>query len=502
MYVLVPILALLITAYFIATKKTIKRKTMDIVSEKELAQKYLNLAGTIIIVLDQKGEVSLINQKGCNIIGMEEEDIIGKNWIENFIPKDIVSDVKKVFDNVFSEKIEMSKHHENTIITSNKEERIIAWDNNILYNSDGIITGIISSGEDVTEIRKKEVELCYLSYHDELTGLYNRRFFEEQIKRLDNPRNLPLSIVMGDVNGLKLTNDAFGHKAGDEILKMIGNIIATSIRGNDIATRWGGDEFVILLPSTGTDAAAMLINRIQEKIKNASFEYGIVSISFGVSAKKHRHDDINDIFTSAEELMYEKKLIDIDYIGGGAIDAIMNSLFKKSVKEKNHSTRVSELSVLIAENMGLSKAKINDIKIIGLIHDIGKIAIDLDILDKFGELTDEEKSIIQQHSLFGSKMLNSSHEYSRLALGVLHHHERIDGKGYPTGITGDQIPIESKIIAVTDSFDAMTAERPYRLNPFSLEEAISELRKHTGTQFDKTVVDIFINKVLSNHNTI
>jgi HD-GYP domain-containing protein (c-di-GMP phosphodiesterase class II) len=125
--------------------------------------------------------------------------------------------------------------------------------------------------------------------------------------------------------------------------------------------------------------------------------------------------------------------------------------------------RVSEYSILIAENMGLSQTKVNDIKTIGLIHDIGKIVIDLHILDKPDKLTDEERKIIEQHPLSGSRMLNSSHEYSRLSAGVLHHHERIDGLGYPNGISGDQIPLESKIIAVADAYDAMTAERPYRL---------------------------------------
>ena len=464
--------------------------------EKELAQQYLNLAGTIILVLDTKGDITLINKKGCNIIGLKEKDIIGKNWFDNFIPKEIVEDVKEVFNNVFSATIELADHHENIIITSEHEERIIAWDNNILYNSTGEITGVISSGEDVTEIRQKEDELINISYHDRLTGLYNRRFFEEQIKRLDNPRNLPLSIVMGDVNGLKLTNDAFGHKAGDELLKMIGDTILSSIRGNDVATRWGGDEFVILLPKSDAAAAKSLVKRIHTKIKKASFEYGFVSISFGLDTKKGKQEDINEIFASAEESMYQNKLEDFESIPGKAINVIMDILFEKSSVEKEHSTRVSELSVSIAEKMEFSETKIKDIKLMGMIHDIGKIVIDLDILEKPGDLSDEDIIIIEQHSLSGSRMLNSSHEYARLAAGVLHHHERIDGKGYPNGIKGDQIPIESKIIAVTDSFDAMTEERPYRETPLSLEEAIAELQKHSGTQFDKTVVDVFVNKVL------
>ena len=350
---------------------------------------------------------------------------------------------------------------------------------------------VLGMVHDITDLKGKEDELSYLGYHDQLTGLYNRRFFEEQMKRLDNPRNLPLSVIMGDVNGLKLINDAFGHKAGDKLLRMIGNIISISIRGNDIAARWGGDEFAVLLPNTSADAAEVLISRIQKEIKKTQFEYGKISISFGLDSKNDNQEDINKIFINAEEFMYQNKLVEIDSIRGQTINTIMTTLFEKSAETREHSMRVSELAFLISEKMGLSKTNINDIKTMGLIHDVGKIVIDLHILEKPGKLTEEEYKIIQQHPLSGSRMLNSSHEYSRLAVGVLHHHERVDGKGYPNGISGDQIPIESKIIAVADAFDAMTAQRPYRLTPLSVEEAIAELRKYSGTQFDSEIVKVF-----------
>jgi len=341
----------------------------------------------------------------------------------------------------------------------------------------------------------------YLSFHDSLTGLYNRRFFEEEMNRLDNPRNYPITIAMGDINGLKLVNDAFGHKAGDQLLTNIGTLLKKHCRANDIAARWGGDEFTLLLPNTTADRAEVLINRIQEKIKNVFFEYGKISISFGVDCKHIEEEDIRKIFTSAEELMYQNKLAEIDSIRGETIHTIMTTLFEKSAEVKEHSERVSKLSVMIAEEMGLTKANINDIKTMGMLHDIGKIVIDLHILDKPGKLTIEEREIIQKHPLSGSKMLNSSHEYTRLAAGVLHHHERIDGKGYPNGIIGEQIPLESKIIAVADAFDAMTAQRPYRLTPLSIKEAIDELKKHSGTQFDDKIVEVFVNQVLKQHKS-
>lgn len=476
--------------------------------EKNLAQKYLfdlKATGNIfensisnaplpIMIHSEDGTVLNLSKTWIKLTGYQKSDIPTiYDWTEKAYGQnkaEVIDFIKKMY------KLTTIQHDEEFVVTT-KDGRKLTWDFNSGYIGnlpDGKAVAM-SVATDVTERLAREQEINYISYHDQLTGLYNRRFFEEQLQRLDNPRNLPISIIMGDVNGLKLVNDAFGHQAGDKLLKTIGNIISESIRGNDIATRWGGDEFTIVLPNSDSDAAEVLVKRIQDQIKDATFEFGNLSISFGIDTKIDK-ENINDVFLSSEKLMYQNKLTEIDSARGETINTIMTTLFEKSPEVKEHSNRVSELAFAIAEKMELSKSNANDIKVMGLIHDIGKIVIDLHILDKPGKLTEEERKIIEQHPLSGSRMLNSSHEYSRLAAGVLHHHERIDGKGYPNGIKGNQIPIESKIIAVADAYDAMTAVRPYRLNPLTMNEAISELQKHSGTQFDKSVVDVFVNKVL------
>lgn len=473
----------------------LKKKEFELQDNIELfEQLFTNTPVGITIVDSITGKMLNANQPYLDILGLSIDEIKTADWMQITHKDDLAADLfnmKQLNSGVIEE-----YHMEKKVYRKNGEVRHVELFVRPLkakHNNRKIHFAIMN---DITERINNRTEIEFLSYHDSLTGLYNRRYFEEEMKRLDNKRNLPISVIMGDVNGLKLTNDAFGHQAGDKLLKMIGNIISESIRGNDIISRWGGDEFTILLPSSDSDAANILIKRIQKKIKEASFEYGSLSISFGVDTKKEEHEDINEIFTNAEEFMYQNKLVEIDSIRGQTINTIMTTLFEKSAEVKEHSNRVSELAFAIAEKMELSKTNINDIKTMGLIHDIGKIVIDLQILDKPGKLSDEERKLIEQHPLSGSRMLNSSHEYSRLAAGVLHHHERIDGKGYPNGIKGNQIPIESKIIAVADAYDAMTAVRPYRLNPLSEAEAISELQKHSGSQFDETVVEIFVNKVL------
>lgn len=489
------------------TKKI--KQNQELIYEKELAQKYLNdlmLAGNIF-------ENSITNAPLPIIIHTEDGTVLNISKALTKLTHYTISDTPTIFqwttkaynknkDKVlkFIKKLYEypNTQHFNQFRVTTKDNRQLIWDFNSGYIGklpDGRAVAM-SIATDITERLAKEKEINYLSYHDQLTGLYNRRFFEEQLKTLDDPSSLPLSIVMGDVNGLKLINDAFGHYAGDKLLKTIGDVISKNIEKNHMAARWGGDEFIILLPNSEIDVAERLIEKIEKNIKETFFEYGSLSISFGADTKNKEKENINEVFIIAEKLMYQNKLLKVDSVRGETIDIIMNTLFEKSPNIKEHSMRVSKISGLIAEKMGFSKTIINDIKTIGMIHDIGKIVIDLNILNKPDKLTDEERAIVEQHPLSGSRMLGSSQKYSRLSSGVLHHHERIDGKGYPNKISGDQIPIESRIILVADSFDMMTSKRPYNLNPLSLEEAISELKKCSGTQFDKTVVDIFINKIL------
>lgn len=448
-----------------------------------------------IMVHAEDGTVLNISKKWTEISKYEKSDIpTFYEWTRKAYGKkkdEVIDFIMKIYE--FPE-----MQHDAEFVVTTKDGRQVTWDFHSGYIGmlpDGR-KAAMSVATDITERLEKEKRISYLSYHDQLTGLYNRRFFEEQMVRLDNPRNLPISFIIGDVNGLKLVNDAFGHNSGDKLLKIISDIVSESIRGNDIAARWGGDEFAILLINSDTDAAETLIKRIEDATNKSGFEYGKASISFGHHTKSSMDESMDDVFVAAELLMYQNKLVEEDSIRGETINTIMATLFEKSASVEEHSIRVSELASRLATKMKLSKFRVNDIKTMGMIHDIGKIVTDLNVLEKPGKLTIEERNIIEKHPLSGSKMLSTSHEYKRLAVGVLHHHERIDGKGYPNGLKGDQIPIESRIIAVADAFDAMTAVRPYRKIPLTKEQAIKELQKHSGTQFDKEIVTIFVSMII------
>lgn len=348
---------------------------------------------------------------------------------------------------------------------------------------------------DITDQKKSEELMIHLSYYDQLTGLYNRRFYEEELKRIANERNLPIALIMLDVNGLKLTNDAFGHQAGDVLLKKVAELLKNECRSDEIISRIGGDEFVILLPKTDSENAKKLIQRIDIAVNKESAKNALMSLSIGYAVKDSILKKFDEIFKEAEDDMYRHKLTESSSFRSKSIDIIMNSLYEKSSREMNHSKRVSTLCEQIAFSIGLNQEEIRECRVAGLVHDIGKIGVSNNILDKDGMLTNEEWTEMKKHSEMGYRILSSVIEFSEIAKFVLSHQERWDGKGYPQGLKGEEIPIQSRIIAVADAFDAMTVERSYR-KVMTETEAIYEIKKCSGTQFDPIIAKAFVEKVL------
>lgn len=415
------------------------------------------------------------------------------------------NNIKKAIDEKSSFRIE------NRIVRPDGSIHWILSTGCVEFSEDKKIQSFIGTLIDITERKlleksleeekARQNELYYMSYYDSLTGLYNRNFFEKEMEKLDTENNLPIAIIMGNVNGLKLTNDAFGHSEGDKLLKKAALTIKTTCRKNDISARWGGDEFTILLPKTEKCEAESIVQRIKTICSNIQIDSIDVSISFGCDAKENINDDILKVLKNAEDYMYKNKVIESDSMRGNIINTILNTLHEKNPREERHSKRVSELCQQIGLAMELPKIEINKLKVVGLLHDIGKIAIEESILNKPGKLTDKEWDEIRRHPDIGYRILSSSNEMLEIADYVLAHHERFDGLGYPQKLKGEKIPLLSRIIAIADSYDAMTSERSYR-KPLDKNTVVNELIKSKGTQFDPQIVNIFIKKVLNNHQTI
>ncbi len=338
------------------------------------------------------------------------------------------------------------------------------------------------------------------SQRDKLTDLYNRAYFEVKLTQMDTEENYPLSYIIGDVNGLKITNDIFGHFEGDVILKEIASLLKGVCRKDDVIARWGGDEFVILLPRTNEKRAEALIQEVKQKCKATRGTKIQLSISLGCATKKNISSDLQYVMKKAEERMYRNKLLERTYFRNTFI-AMMRELLHKNCQEpEDHIDRMDSISAMLGKAMDLSSNELEELRLLAMLHDIGKVAISQEILNKPRKLTRDEWSEVRKHSEAGYRIAQASPELSRIAGFILFHHERWDGKGYPMGKKGIEIPLLSRIIAVIDAYDVMTHERVYK-KAMSHEEAVEELKRGAGTQFDPEIVEAFLEleKTMSFH---
>lgn len=352
-------------------------------------------------------------------------------------------------------------------------------------------TVIHSLIRDMSEHMDLKEKLKHISYHDQLTGIYNRHYFEEELQRLNVRRNLPLTVMMADVNGLKLINDSFGHAVGDKLLQKVAVLIKKGCREDDIISRIGGDEFMVLFPQTDSNEVNRIEKRIQELTAQEKLESLDISISFGWATKHTEAEDISDILKKAEDYLYKKKLFESPSMRGRTINTIIHTLHEKNKREEAHSYRVSAICEAMGEVLGLSADEIKELKNVGLLHDIGKIAVDELMLNKPGKLTVEEWNEMARHPEIGYRILSTVNDMAEMAEHVLAHHERWDGSGYPKGLKGHEIPLQARIITLADAFDAMTSDRPYR-KALSQQTAINELVHNAGTQFDPQLVEEFL----------
>ncbi|MCO7177148.1 PAS domain S-box protein [Sporolactobacillus kofuensis] len=465
-------------------------------------QKYrliTDFASDVIWVLNySKNRFTYVSPSVRQLRGISAEKALSTSIEETFSP-DSLHLLKKTID----DKMQLFFQHPDESNTFISEVQLYHADGHLIWTEMSIslrynaeheleITGVTRN---IEERKKTEQNILYLSYHDQLTGLYNRRYYDEELDRLDQSGEFPLTLVLADVNGLKLTNDAFGHHAGDDLLVRISRILKEMGRDGTTIARVGGDEFVLLMPNTDKNEAGQFVRKIQSKILSEdSVHHTILSVSFGWAVRQSKKQSMTHIFTEAENNMYQHKLFEGNSMRSKTIKMITNTLYAKLPSEERHAKRVSQLSVEIGQKLGMDANNLNELKTAGLLHDIGKITIEENLFKK-KTLSALEWTRIRLHPEKGYQILKLSNEFMSISQFILCHHERMDGKGYPLGLKGENIPLPSRIISIVEAFDDMVNDKPYR-KKMTQAAAINILKENAGTQFDSELVDLFINEVL------
>ncbi|MBV1708598.1 MAG: diguanylate cyclase [Erysipelothrix sp.] len=466
---------------------------------RQLAQDKLSAVlrsiGDGVITVDKEGKIDFLNPMAAQILELNST-CIGERFDEQL--KFLSTLTKEAIESPVTQCLKnrkvQSMQQQITMVTRQGKSLEVETNASPLINQN-TIEGVVLVFRDVTLRLAKEREIEYLSYHDGLTGLYNRRFYEEEIRRLDMPRNLPITLVVGDVNGLKVINDGFGHPMGDQLIQQAAQAIKNSCRNDEIIARTGGDEFAILLPGVNETEAEKVIARMRKNAAESVIMGLPVSIAFGYATKTDPNQSIFKVLQMAEDNMYQNKMSDSTNSRHQTIKIMLQSLFNRSPREEAHILNVSHICELFATAMGFDRDQIVELKLAAQLHDIGKIAIEERILEKPGAFSDLERIQIQRHSETGFRILSTSAEYLNVAQIVYDHHENFDGTGYPRGLKGDRIPIGARILSIAEAVDAMSNDQPHR-KAMTKEQIKAELIRCSNTQFDGNLVKIFIQSVL------
>jgi diguanylate cyclase (GGDEF)-like protein len=358
---------------------------------------------------------------------------------------------------------------------------------------------------------------------DELTGLFNRRHFDESVKmeidRHARYRSM-MSLIFLDLDFFKAYNDQQGHTAGDRVLELIGRLIDAALRNTDLAFRYGGDEFAIILPQSTTEDAFLVAERVRGRIAAEMSKRDIkISASLGLASWPSDGVTSDELVNAADRALYYAKETggNRTSVASKMLPSLTSTATTRTTTEKEvlsiihtlaatieardpytygHSRKVSSYAVSLAEAIGLPSEKVAVVSTAALLHDIGKIGIPDEVLNKVDKLEPEAWELIRAHPKLSTTIVGHVVSLVSCLPAILHHHERWDGAGYPSGLKGQEIPIEARVLAIADAFDAMTSSRPYRTK-LSYKKVLQEMKRCSGTQFDPKLVDAFLPIALS-----
>ena len=354
---------------------------------------------------------------------------------------------------------------------------------------------IIIACMDITERKEVESRIEYITYHDNLTDLYNRSFFQQKSDSFNNEESYPFSVVFIDLDKLKLVNDAFGHQVGDRLLKKASEVVEQSCRDEDFVFRWGGDELVIFLPETSDDESRKISSRIRGNCEKTEFQPIDLSLSIGrASAEKYKEaTDLKHLLKEAEENMYENKMNKQKKVSRNILARIEERIEEKAPCIIDHEKRVKDYSLKLGKTIGMENEQLERLGKAARYHDIGRVSLEEKLLNKDQKnMSEEEKNELQGHSNIGYQIAREIQGISEFAQPILQHHEWWNGEGYPQGKSGDDITLNSRVVAIANYYDFLSDSHCNFRQNIDKESALEMIEDRAGSQFDPEITKAFL----------
>jgi len=464
----------------------------DITEKKKLENRYIESKDKFNTLFKFSAEGILIHDNG-KILNANDAfiDMFGYNRLEDVTGRNLREFIDTAYQEIVMDRIRAGYDGSYEVIgvrSTGSRIFVEVSGNSIIYNGGRARIEIFNN---INERKKAERRIKYLTFHDKLTELYNRTYFEKVLINIYEDRDFPLSFIVCDLNGLKLVNDAFGYNQGDRLLKRMANILKYCSREGDIIARWGEDEFFILLPRSTENDTREVLNRIIDICSKTKDQKIPLNISVGVSTRENRNQSLREVIKEAENNMYKNKLLKRKSIYNSIILSLERILWEKNRETKEHAERLRGLALQLGNAINLPQNKLDELELLSALHDIGKVGIPDAILMKKGKLNAREWKIIKKHPEIGYRIAESTPQIAPIADDILAHHEWWDGSGYPQGLKGSEIPVNAAITSIIDAYDVMTFGRHYK-EAVSEEEALQELIRCSGTQFNPFLVEKFV----------
>lgn len=459
-------------------------KSTASLDEKAALYALMHVINDGIIITDSQNHIKLLNEQAVEITGFKKDEAVGKPF-------------STVFKVLHRSPLNDERISGDVIVLKTKQTvyRNVIASSSPIYDINGGPAGSITVFHDIKARNLIHEVAAYLSLFDSLTNLHNRAFFEHEVSFLELSGNLPIAFIMGDINGLKLTNDVFGHESGDILIKETADIIKKLARPQDITARWGGDEFVICMPGAGLNEAKDRCARMEELSHMKKIPWGNgkihLNISFGYALKNTKGQTFQQVLREAEAMMYHKKLSQSKNTQGEVVEYIEKKLSQRDPSFEEHSAKAALYMNELGRRCSCTIIERQRMQLLARYYDIGIIAIDEAILNKKEPLTENEKIQLKSHVEIGYHIALTVPELAPIAGYILAHHERWDGTGYPHGLSNDDIPFPSRAIAIVDAYMNLT-----RNQAMSQEEAIEEMKKNIGTRFPKRLTEVMIDTLI------